>query len=215
MGGPLLLIALFCFSAGIVEGTDLHHDFAFDTRVGLGAKWDVVLHNRARFVTATHDWYDASVIPIFRYQVHPRVRLYGGTYVTWADFGISDWVRVTRPYAGVEPTVFQSERVSVTSRTGYDRIIASEGHPDFNRYRQRFRIRGHGKWSPYANVEFLFRNDGLSSTRYAIGFRRNLSRHNGLEIGYWYQRNDLTGPGIRHVIKTTFHLNFKGLAPDF
>ncbi len=209
-----LLTALFgCLLAGPLQSAELHNDVAFDTRIGLSRKWDVVLHNRARVVTARNEWYDISAVPTFRYQAHPRAQLFGGAFVTRTDFA-DGAAPVVRPFAGVEPVLIEADSLTVSSRTGYERFIAFERHPDFNRYRQRFRIRGDSKWTPYANVEFFFLNDGLDTTRYGVGFRRDLSERNGIEIGYWYEASDLTGRGIRHMITTTFHLNFKGLAPD-
>lgn len=196
-----------------LAAAELHADGAVDTRIGLGTRWDVIVHNRARVVAKTGDWYDVSLIPILRYQVHPRVTVFGGSFFTWCDFPNTGWRRVDRPFIGVEPAIFKGERFMLTSRTGYERFMVHDG-PDYNRCRQRVRITGNGKWSPYASIEFFFTNQGFATTRYGTGVRRDLGRHDGIEFFYWYETGKITEGGIRHMISVTFHLRFKGFAPN-
>jgi hypothetical protein len=202
---PLLL-------AASAEAAELHADGAVDTRIGLSSKWDVVLHNRARVRAKQNDWYDVSLIPIFRYQTRENLQLYGGAFFTWYEFP-SGRRNVVRPMAGVEPSIRRGS-VTLASRTGFERFLDIDG-PDYNRYRQRFRVARRGSWTPYASIELFFTHDGLGTTRYGAGARRDIGRRNGIEFFYWYEARDFAGRGVRHVLSTTLHFNFKGLAPDF
>jgi len=209
-----LIILLPLLLAPAVRAAELHADGAVDMRIGLGRKWDVVLHNRARVRAASNDWYDVSLVPIFRYQARPNLQLSGGTFATWLDVPAVGWRHTIRPFAGMEPSLRQGS-LTVASRTGYERFLVLGGS-DFNRYRQRFRIIGNrSSWTPYANIEFLLTNDGLSSTRYGAGARKDIGPHSGVEFSYWYEASGLAGTGVRHMISATLHVRFKGLAPDF
>ncbi len=210
-----VFLLLWLSSLSILSATQLQADGAIDTRFGLSERWDVVLHNRARVKAVRNEWFDVSLVPTFRYRAHPRVQLFGGAFFTWYDYGYEDRTKVARPFAGVEPTILQAGKVSVLSRTTYERFFVGDQRSDYNRYRQRFRVLARGKWSPYANLEFFFLDDGIATTRYGVGVRRDLGKRDGVEVGYWYEAADVAGRGVRHMINATFHLNFKGLAPDF
>jgi hypothetical protein len=211
----LLFLLSLVLLPGAAAGADLHADGSIDTRIGLSSKWDVVVRTRARVVAKDNYWYDVSINPVFRYKAHPRVTLYAGAFFTWYDFPSRGWTNIYRPLVGVEPTLIKRKRLTLTSRTGFERFLETGQLGDFNRYRQRFRIQGTGKWIPYANVESFFLNSGVLSTRYGGGVRRDLHGNTGIEISYFYEARDFTGPGVRHMISTTLLLNFKGLAPRF
>lgn len=205
----LLVSLLFAIS---VQAAELQAEGAVDTRIGLSRRWDVVLHNRARMLATEGDWFDVSLIPIFRYRAHRKVTVLAGHFFTWYDFGESGWSNVYRPFGGAEFTQ-RYKRINLASRTLVERFFVTGGR-DRNRYRQRFRLTANGSWAPYGSVEFFFDNNGFLTTRYGTGIRKNLSERDGIEFGYWYEAGKLADRGIRHMVVATFHLNFKGFAPD-
>jgi hypothetical protein len=205
------LLFLFLFSL-TVSATELHGDGAVDTHIRLNRKWDVVLHSRARVRVTQDDWYDISLVPIFTYQAHRNVQFSTGTFFTRTETK-SRWRNVARPFVAVEPSI-RKGRVTLASRTGYERFVVFNG-ADYNRYRQRFRVVGNGSWKPYASTEFFLTNAGLATTRYGVGVRKDIGKHDGIEFFYWYEARDLAGTGVRHVLSVTLHLRFAGLAPDF
>lgn len=210
-----MLAAGLAAEEAAVDGAEVHAEAAFDTRIGLSRRSDIVLHNRARVRASSGNWYDVSLIPIYRYKVNNNLMLFGGSFFTWIRPANSEASRalVVRPFGGVEPSLHW-ERWSLAARSGYERFLAIDG-PDYNRYRQRFRIIRRNGWTPYGNIELFWLNSGHSTTRYGAGFRRDFGKRDGIEFTYWYETRIFTGGGIRHVFAVTFHLNFKGLAPDW
>ncbi len=204
---PLLLLGCEVFA------TEPHAEAALDANIELGEKTDLILHNRARVRMETNEWYDISLIPFLSYKAHPNLTVFGGSFFTWFSETGSDHDNFIRPFGGVEPALHR-ESLSLAARTTYERFVGI-GEPDFSRYRQRFRIIGNNSWTPYANVEFFWTGEGFASTRYGVGFRRDLGKRNGIEISYWYEARRLADGGLRQVVVLTYHLNFKGLAPDF
>jgi len=206
-----LLVALLLVRC-TAPAAELQAEGAVDTRIGLGQRWDVILHNRARVHATTGEWFDVSLVPIFRYRAHPRVRVLAGHFFTGYDFEESGWSREHRPFFGAEAAL-PREHFTLASRTLMERFFLPE-RSDFNRYRQRFRIIGRHSLTPYGNVEFFMDARGLRTVRYGTGVRKNLGKLHGIEFSYWYETAKLTGGGVRHVIVMTFHVNFRGLAPD-
>lgn len=209
MGRVLPLVLLVSATAGAEE---LQTDGAMDFRVGLAQRWDVLVHNRARVRATQNDWYDVSLIPIFRYQWRPHVQLAAGAFFSWFEYPNNDWQRHVRPILAIEPS-FARRHFDVTTRTQYERFMITQ-RGDYNRYRQRFRLSTGRHWAPYGSVEVFFTNEGYATTRYGAGLRRNLGRRDAIEFGYWYETQKLCDYGIRHMFYTTFTINFQGFAPD-
>ena len=206
-----LLLALMLL-AGPASAAELQAEGAVDTRIGLSRRWDVILHNRARVKATENHWFDVSLVPIVRFQAHPNVTVMAGHFLTRQDSPETGWKNVYRPFGGLE-AVLRREPFDLASRTLFERFCVIGGR-DSNRYRHRFRLIGNGTMTPYASIEFFFSNDGFLNTRYGAGVRKNLHGRHGIEFGYWYETRKLVEGGIRHMIVTTFHFNFKGLAPD-
>jgi len=191
-----------------LAGAEFHAEPAIALRYVFSSKWDLIVRNRARVVTKDNNWYDLSVYPYVRYQAHPRVRISGGMYVTWADFLADSRTRSYRVFGAVEPTVYHGRKVWLLSRTRYERFLRTGGVADFNRYRQRLRLRWVNSWSPYISAEVFFRNDGVTKSRYGVGVRRAFVRKTSIDIVYWYEARELWGQGIRHMLSLTWNVNF-------
>lgn len=212
MGSCVRLLPLFLLLPMSAAAAELQSDGAVDFRIGLSRRWDVLVHNRARVRSTSNDWYDVSIIPIFRYQWRPKVQLAAGAFISWFEYPNNDWQRHFRPIVAIEPTVLRKP-VTLALRTQYERFMITE-RPDYNRYRQRFRVSRGRQWSPYASIEFFFTDHGYATTRYGTGLRRNINKRDSVEFGYWYETRRLNDYGIRHMFYTTFIFNFQGFAPD-
>lgn len=210
LGLRLLAFVLLLARSGLPA--ELQSDGAIDVRVGLRQRWDVLVRNRARVRSASNDWYDVSIVPIFRYQWRPNIQLAAGAFFSWFEYPNNDWQRVFRPLVAIEPTLFRKP-VTLALRTQYERYLITE-RADFNRYRQRFRVSRGRVWSPYGSIEFFFTNRGYATTRYGAGLRRNIQKRDSVEFGYWYESRKLLDHGIRHMVSMTFTFNFQGFAPD-
>ena len=205
-GQPIRVLILFIVLP--LAGAEFHAEPSIALRYVFSNKWDIVVGGRARVVAGDNYWYDLSVYPFLRYQAHPRVRIYGGGFVTWVDVLDRRRSRLYRVSGGVEPTLYDGERVQLISRTGYERFFLPGLLPDFNRYRQRFRLRWVNRWSPYISAEVFFRNSGVSKSRYGVGARHRFVRRTSIDIAYWYEAVDLAGAGIRHMLALTWNVNF-------
>jgi hypothetical protein len=206
------LAALLLLAAASGRAGELQTDGAVDFRIGLGRRWDVLVHNRARVRATQNDWYDVSLIPIFRYQWRRNVQLGAGAFFSWFEYPNNNWQRHVRPVFYLEPS-FRWSQATFALRTQYERFLITN-RPDCNRYRQRFRVSNGRTWAPYGSIEFFFTNHGYATTRYGAGVRRNLGKRNAIEWGYWYETRRLHDYGMRHMIHTTFTINFQGFAPD-
>ena len=194
------------------RAAEIQADGAIDTRIGLARKWDVLVHNRSRVRAKQNDWYDISIIPLFRFQATDTVQLIAGAFLSRLEYP-DGWKNVGRPFLAVEPRLIRKERFAVSSRSAYERFFIFRG-ADYNRYRQRFRVTRDGLWAPYASAEGFYTNHGWATTRYGAGLKRNLGKRDSIEFGYWYETKRFIGPGARHMFLTTFTVNFQGFAPD-
>ena len=202
------LRGLILFIALPLVAAEFHAEPSIALRYVFSGKWDLVVQSRARVVAKDNHWYDVAVYPTVRYQAHPRVRVLGGSYVGWVHFLEADHWRVYRLFGGVEPTVYDGEKVQLISRTVYERFLIEGPLPDFNRYRQRFRLRWVNSWSPYISAEVFFRDKGVTKSRYGVGVRRAFVRKTSIDIAYWYEARKFSGAGIRHMLSLTWNVNF-------
>jgi hypothetical protein len=191
-------------------GAAVQADGTVDTRVGLGYKWDIVIHNRARVRARQNDWYDFSSIPIVRYQAPHEVQLSGGAFFSRYEY-MDGWKNVCRPIVAFEPSWGLPKGLTLASRTAYERFMIYGG-TDYNRYRQRLRLSWAGGWALYGGAEAFFTDHGYAITRYGGGVKRNLGKRDSIEFYYWYETRRLNGPGVRHMFATTFTVNFQGFA---
>jgi hypothetical protein len=205
-------LAVYLLAGTAAFAGELQSDGALDFRVGLSSRWDVLVHNRARVRAAQNDWYDVSIIPIFRYQWRRNVQVGAGAFFTWYEYPNNDWQRHVRPVLSIEPS-FRWSKAVFTLRTQYERFLITN-RADYNRYRQRFRASAGNSWAPYGSVELFFTNHGHATTRYGGGLRRKLGKRDAIEWGYWYETRRLHDVGLRHMFYTTFSINFQGFAPD-
>lgn len=206
------LAAFLLLAAAAAPGAELQSDGAIDFRIGLSSRWDVLVRNRARVRATQNDWYDVSLIPIFRYQWRRNVQLGAGAFFSWFEYPNNNWQRHVRPVLSIEPA-FCWGKATFTARTQYERFLITN-RADYNRYRQRFRASAGNTWAPYGSLEFFFTNQGYATTRYGAGLRRKLGKRDAIEWGYWYETRRLHDYGIRHMFYTTFSVNFQGFAPD-
>jgi len=207
------LVALLLIAASVGSAAGLHAEAGMTGAVGLSRNWDTMLYARGRVVAKNNDWYDVSLVPIFIYKPSPAVEFTGGSYFTSFDYGGGSGTAVYRPFVAVAPRLNRA-KFGLSARSRFERFFITEGFRDFNRFRQRVRIQGSGDWGPHASVEFFFTAEGYTSSRYSAGIVRKLRGRHSVEVAYFYESSKLVDGGLRHMIQTIFHFNFKGLAPD-
>ncbi len=172
-------------------------------------RWEATLYTRGRYNFERQRWADLSVSPGVSYRIHPAVSLKGAFYFTSYEFFPGKRTMIYRPFAAVEPEV-RMAALTLAARTRVERFFIAGGLPDFNRFRQRFRVSGHGAWAPYAFVEVYFTAHGFTRTRYAAGVVHRLYGAHEIEFSYYYERSRFTGQGLRHIVRTVVHLHFGG-----
>jgi hypothetical protein len=109
--------------------------------------------------------------------------------------------------------VFRREGFTIATRSRFERFLISDPVGDFNQFRQRLSFHSNCKLFPFVYIEPFFRSDGLSKTRYGAGVRKRLPHKMGIELGYFYEAEDLAGAGFRHMIVTVLELNSADLTP--
>ncbi len=172
-------------------------------------RWRASLYTRGRYNADRGRWADLSLTPGVQYRLHPAVSLQGAFFFTSFQFAPGKRTVIYRPFVAVEPE-FRLGGATLGARTRLERFFITGGLPDYNRYRQRLRVSGHGVWAPFAFAELFFTAHGFTRTRYAAGIVHKLHRRHEIEFSYYYERSRFTGQALRHILRTVVHLHFGG-----
>ena len=177
-----------------------------DVSVVKASRAEVILHGRLRTGNSFGTLQQGRVGAVTKVPLPTIGTLVGGYYYGKEEDSANEWQNKHRIFGGIEVPVYSGRRVGIDTRGLIERFFVADG-PEFNRYRQRLRLRTGGRLGPYVSTEWFFDASGYLSSRQGAGLRWRCTESATLEFGYLYDARRANIGEPRHVIVTQFTLD--------
>jgi hypothetical protein len=197
-----------------LPAAELETQHAAEVTSSLGGNWSGTLHFRMRTQPDRAGLYQARLGPIVQYKLTERTNLLAGYYFTNVQPGANaSWSTVHRVFGGGERQWHRTGRWIFDTRSVFERYY-SKADPEFNRFRQRFRIQGTRPWAPYTAYEFFLDAEGRRGARYIAGVVAPAGAGVRMDFGYFYESRRIAQGGDRHMIMTVIYFRGPGRSTD-